>query len=395
MTLALNGGTPVRDSLLPYGRQTVTDADVAAVTEVLTSDWLTTGPAVPAFEEAFASFVHTKHAVAVNSGTAALHAAYAAVGITKGDEVIVPAMTFAATANAVAYLGGTPVFVDIDPETLQIDPASVEKMMTKKTKAFVSVDYAGQPCDYVTLKAIAKKHGIPLVSDACHALGATMGKDHVGSLADLSTFSFHPVKPLATGEGGMITTDNPEWAERMRHFRNHGITTDHRQRQEKGSWFYEMQELGFNYRLSDIHCALGLSQLKSLAAATKRRQEIAAIYDKAFAGIAGLTPLAKRHGTTHAYHLYVIQLNLDQLKADRNAIFQALRAENIGVNVHYIPVHFHPWYRKTFGTKEGMCPIAEKAFTRILSLPIFGAMTDKDAKDVVTAFDKVLSHYAR
>jgi len=394
-TLALHGGTPVRSELLPYARQSVNEEDVQAVVKTLNSDWLTTGPKVAEFEKTFASFVNTKEAVAVNSGTAALHTALYAAGIGAGDEVIVPTMTFAATANAAVFLDATPVFVDSDPRTLLIDPKKVEEKITEKTKAIIAVDYTGQPCDYDSLYEIAQKKNIALIADACHALGATEHGKTVGSLADISTFSFHPVKPLATGEGGMITTNDSDAAKRMRQFRNHCISTDHRERQEQGSWFYEMTDLGYNYRLSDIHCALGISQLKRVQEWTTRRQEIAKKYDEVFAGMKWLNPLAVRNDVTHAYHLYVIQLELEQLSTDRNGIFQALRAENIGVNVHYIPVHLHPFYKGKFGTAEDLCPIAEAAYARILSLPMFASMADKDCDDVITAVEKVCTNYSK
>lgn len=388
--LAINGGIPVRSTLLPYSRPLVDEDDVKAVNEVLRSEWLTTGPKVKEFEEAFAKFVGTKEAVAVINGTAALHAAIYALNIQKGDEVILPAMTFAATGNAVLFQGGTPVFADSDPETLLIDPAAVEKAITKKTKAIIAVDYAGQPADYDALNAIAVKHGIKVIADACHALGATSNGKSVGTLADLNTFSFHAVKPLAAGEGGMITTDDAELAKRMRQFRNHGLTSDHRERHNAGSWFYEMENLGYNYRLPDILCALGLSQLKKVPAWTKKRQSIAAKYDKAFSNLTGVTPLKMRKGATHAYHLYVA---LFDLKATRNEVFDALRAENLGVNVHYIPVHLHPYYQKNFGTKKGMFPHAEAGFEKMISLPLFAGMTDQDSDDVIKAVEKVCAHY--
>ncbi|OIO54316.1 UDP-4-amino-4,6-dideoxy-N-acetyl-beta-L-altrosamine transaminase [Candidatus Peregrinibacteria bacterium CG1_02_54_53] len=392
--LALHGGSPVRTTLLPYAHQSVNEDDIAAVTAVLRSDWWTTGPAIGEFEKAFAAFAKTKEAVAVSNGTAALHSAFYAADIGPGDEVIVPPMTFAATANAAVFLGATPVFADCDAQTLLIDPAQVEKAVTKKTKAVVAVDYAGQPCDYDALHAIVKEHKLPLIADACHALGGSEHDRPVGSLADASTFSFHPVKPLATGEGGMITTDNTAMAERMRRFRNHCMTTDHRERQEKGSWYYEVTDLGYNYRLTDIQCALGRSQLKRVPEWTQRRQEIAQKYDEAFQTIVGAKPLNIRKNVEHAYHLYVIELEPEHLSADRNEIFQAIRAENIGVNVHYIPVHLHPFYRKKFGTKEGLCPVAERAFERIISLPVFAAMQEQDVADVIHAVKKVLTHYA-
>lgn len=391
--LAIDGGTPVRQQNLPYGHQSIDEHDINALIDVLRSDWLTTGPTVQAFEDGFAEFVGAKHAVAVSNGTAALHAAVFALGLKPGDEVIVPAMTFAASANAVVYQGGIPVFVDVEPDTLLIDPRQVAAKITSRTKAIVTVDYAGQACDYEALGAIAGRHGLPLIADACHALGGTYQERRVGSLADLSTFSFHPVKAITTGEGGVITTDNEARAQRMRVFRNHGITTDHRQRAEKGLWFYEMDELGYNYRLSDLQCALGLSQLRKLSDWTVRRQEIAHRYDEAFAGQPTIEPLIRRADISHAYHLYVIRLNLEQLRVDRSAIFAALRAEGIGANVHYIPVHLHPYYRQNFGTGPGLCPAAEAAYERILSLPIFPAMVQRDAEDVIEAVNKVVGSY--
>lgn len=393
--LAIHGGKPVRDKLLPYGRQTVGEEDIAAVADVLRSDWLTTGPKVAQFEGALAEAAGTRGAVVVSSGTAALHAAFYALGVGPGDEVVVPAMTFAATANAAVFLGGTPVFADVDPETLLIDPAQVVARITSRTKIVVAVDYAGQPCDYDRLRAVVAEHGLTLVADACHAIGGRYHGRPVGSLATLSTFSFHPVKHVAAGEGGAVTGDDPELLRRVRTFRNHGITTDFRQREERGSWFYEMVDLGFNYRLSDIQCALGLAQLARLPQSVARRQAIAAQYNAAFAELPAVRPLAVRDGVSHAYHLYVIRLDLDLIRASRRELFQALRAEGIGVNVHYVPVHLHPYYRNRFGTQPGDCPVAEAAYERILSLPMFPGMSDDDVKDVILAVRKVLSAVSR
>ena len=392
-SLAIDGGTPVRATLLPYGRQSVSEEDIRSVADVLQSDWLTTGPKVGEFETAFASFVGASEAVAVNSGTAALHAAMFALGIGAGDEVIVPTMTFSATANSVVFQGGTPVFVDSDPAMLLIDPALVERAITPKTKAIIAVDYAGQPCDYGALGEVARRHGIPLLADACHALGGSDQGRAVGSLAELSTFSFHPVKPMTTGEGGMITTDNPQHAKSMRQFRNHCLTTDHRERHNAGSWTYEMFQLGYNYRLTDFQCALGMSQLRKVSQWTLRRQEIARRYMKAFEALDTVRPLAVRPGVSHAYHLFVAELQTEKLRAGRAEIFRALRAENIGANVHYIPVHLLPFYRERFGMRPGMLPVAEGAYERILSLPLFAGMTDDDANDVIQAVTKVCTFY--
>jgi perosamine synthetase len=255
----------------------------------------------------------------------------------------------------------------------------VLKKITKKTKAVVAVDYAGQPCDYDSLKDICSKHGLLLISDACHSIGGGYRDSKVGTLADMTALSFHPVKHITTGEGGMILTDNADFAAKMRMFRGHGITTDYRQREEKGAWFYEMEYLGYNYRITDFQCALGISQLKKLPAWIKRRQEIAAEYDNAFKNNHSIISIKRSPSVSHAYHLYVVKLE----KADRNRIFTELRNAGIGVNVHYIPVHLHPYYRKTFGTGEGMCPVAEDAFRKIISLPMFPGLKDEELKSVI------------
>ncbi|RMF86336.1 MAG: UDP-4-amino-4,6-dideoxy-N-acetyl-beta-L-altrosamine transaminase [Nitrospinota bacterium] len=391
--LALHGGKPVRQSLLPYGRQWIDEEDIAAVVAVLRSDWLTTGPMVTRLEQAFAGMVGTREAVVVSSGTAALHAAMYALDIGPGDEVIVPAMTFAATANCVVFQGGRPVFADVDPETLLLTPEQAEARISPRTKAIIAVDYAGQACDYDALQAIADRHGVPLVADACHALGGRYKGRPVGSLAVLNTFSLHPVKHITSGEGGVITTSDATLAARMRRFRNHGITTDHHQRATAGSWFYEMVDLGYNYRLTDLQCALALSQLRKLPTWVERRQAIARRYDTAFASLPAIQPLRVRPEVSHAYHLYVIRLDLSQLKGTRAEIFAALRAEGIGVNVHYIPVHLHPYYRQHFATRPGMCPVAEAAYEQILSLPLFPRMQEREIDEVIAAVTKVVQAY--
>lgn len=372
--------------MIPYGRQTVDENDIQAVVEVLRSDWLTTGPMVGRFEEAFAGAVGVRHAVAFSSGTAALHGAMYAAGIGPGDEVIVPPMTFAASANCVVFQGGTPIFADVDPGALLIDPGRAAERIGPKTKALIAVDYAGQPCDYGTLQGMAKERDLVLVADACHALGAARNGRFAGSLADMTVFSFHPVKHITTGEGGMVTTDSRDFAERLRRFRNHGIDTDHRQREEKGQWFYEMVDLGYNYRITDFQCALGLSQLMKLQAWIGRRQAIAARYDRALAAIPGVRPLAVRPGISHAYHLYVVRIDA---AIGRDRVFQALRTLGIMANVHYIPVHLHPFYRRRFGTGPGLCPVAEEAYGEILSLPMFPALSDGDVDCVLEALEEV------
>ena len=392
--LAVHGGVPVRRTMLPYGRQMVDEEDIQSVVNVLQSDWLTTGPALELFEESFTKKVGASHAVALSSGTAALHASMAALGIGPGDEVIVPVMTFAATANCILYRGGTPVLVDVEPATLLIDVAAVRDRITPRTRAVIAVDYAGHPADYDRLHEVCRHQNIPLVADACHALGGRYKGRSVGSLATLNTFSFHPVKHIATGEGGMVTTDDHELAQSIRFFRNHGITSDHRRRAEQGSWYYEMVDLGYNYRLSDIACALGTSQLTKLDRWVERRRAIAGRYREAFQDIQGIEPLEESPEVDHAYHLFVVRLT-DGLEDRRAEIFSALRAEGIGVNVHYVPVHLHPYYRKTLGTAPGQFPVAEDAYRRILSLPIFPAMTDQDVSDVIASVRKVVPAFRR
>jgi len=366
---------------IPYGRQCIGEDDVKAVVEVLISDWITTGPAVDEFENAITAFTGAEYGVAVSSGTAALHSVMYAIGINPDDEVIIPAMTFAATASAVVFQGGRPVFCDVDDGTLLIDPNQVEAKITTKTKAIVAVDYAGQTCQYDVLREIADKNNLVLVADACHSIGGEYKGQKVGTLADITAFSFHPVKHITTGEGGMIVTNNPKYYQRMRMFRNHGITLDQRQRSEKGQWFYEVEDLGYNYRITDIQCALGTSQLKKLHGWIKRRQEIALRYDESFKDMSEIKSLDVMPCSSHAYHLYVVRI----LDADRNEVFSFLRDASIGVNVHYIPVHLHPFYRRRFGTKEGLCPVAEAAYIQILSLPIFPMMTDGDVDTVIQA----------
>jgi perosamine synthetase len=377
--------------MLPYGRHWVDEQDIQAVVAALRSDWLTTGPRVAEFEEAFARAAGARFAVAVSSGTAALHAAAFAVGIGPGDEVITTPMTFAATTNAVRYQGGTVVFADVRADTLGLDPTAVEPLITPRTKAIITVDYAGQPSDLDELGALAGRHDLSLIEDASHALGATYRGRRVGTLARVTTFSLHPVKHITTGEGGMVTTDDPALAHRLRIFRTHGITTEAR---ERDGWLYEMVALGYNYRLTDFQCALGLSQLGKLPAWLARRRAIARRYAAAFAGLPEVEPLAALPDREPAWHLYVVRLALARLRADRGEIFRALRAENIGVNVHYIPVPWHPYYQ-ALGYKKGAWPVAEQAYERLVSLPLFPAMTDRDVDDVVAAVGKVLEHFRR
>jgi len=392
--LAVDGGRPVRDTLLPYGHQTVDESDVQRVLEVLRSAWLTTGPAVGGFEQAFAAAVGAEHAVAVSSGTAALHAAAFAAGIGPGDEVITTPMTFVATANCILYLGADVVFADVQPESLNLDPARVAEAITDRTRAIVAVDYAGQPADLDDLRTIATEHGIAFLEDAAHALGARYRGRTVGSIANLTTFSFHPVKHITSGEGGMITTDDAELADRARLFCNHGISADFRQREQEGSWYYEMVELGHNLRLTDIQAALGTSQLEKAGRWVERRREIAKMYDQSFEGLACVRTPVIRPEREPAWHLYVLRFKPGALEVGRQEVFRALRAENIGVNVHYIPVPWHPYYRH-LGFRKGGWPVAEAAYEELISLPIWPGMTDGDVQDVVDAIQKVACEYAQ
>lgn len=384
----------MRPTFLPYGRQSVDESDIQAVVEVLRSDWLTTGPRVAEFEEAFATRVGAEHAVSFSSGTAALHAAAFAAGLKPGDEAITTPLTFAATANCVLYQGATPVFADVSGDTLNVDPEQVDRKISPKTRAIIPVDYAGHPADLTPILAIARQHGLTVIEDACHALGAEYGGRRVGSIADMTVFSFHPVKHITTGEGGMVATNDPRLAETLRRFRNHGISSDARQRQRAGQWHYEMVLLGFNYRLPDIVCALGIQQLKKLDGNLARRREIAARYTVALREIPGVIPPAVRLEGNPAWHLYPIRLDLTKLTVDRAEVFRALRAENIGVNVHYIPVHLHQYYRERFkSNSKGSYPVAEDAYERLISLPMFHSMTAQDVEDVIHALHKVVTHY--
>jgi UDP-4-amino-4,6-dideoxy-N-acetyl-beta-L-altrosamine transaminase len=392
--LALNGGRPVRDRLLPYGRQWIDEEDIRAVVGVLRSDWITTGPMVSRFEEAFAEYVGARYAVSFSSGTGALHGAAHAAGLSPGAEAITTPLTFCPTANCVLYQGATPVFADVCRDTLTLDSAEIRRYISPRTKAILPMDYGGQPCDLRGMRELAEQNGLLVIEDACHALGATYQGSMVGSLSHMTVFSFHPVKHVTTGEGGMVTTSDPELARRLRVFRNHGIDGDGRQRQAEGKWWYEMIALGYNYRLSDIASALGLSQLRKMQYILSRRREIASRYTAALGTLEEVETPTVRPDCESAWHLYVVRLNLDRLRVGRGQILQALRAENIGVSVHYIPVPWHPYYQR-LGYRKGQWPNAEDAYERILSLPLFPGMRDKDIEDVILACTKVIQAYRK
>lgn len=389
--------------MLPYGRQNISEDDIAAVVAVLRGDFLTQGPVVEAFERKFAERVGACYAVAVNSATAALHLAMRVAGIGPGDRVVTSPITFLASANAAAFVGATPDFCDIDPVSYTLDPRLLENSWRDDTRAVVAVDYAGQACDVPEIARIAHARGAVVIEDACHAVGGgfqTAGSNRTWSIgghpwADATVFSFHPVKTMTTGEGGMFVTDRADWAEQARLLRSHGIVRDPAQFElssddallgEKGPWFYEMQELGYNYRLTDLQCALGLAQLAKLDDFLARRREIVAAYNAAFADLDWLrTPgvrCAADVGTT-SWHLYTALIDFERLGRSRSVVMRELRAAGVGTQVLYIPVHLQPWYRRTYGYAPGKCPTAEAFYARALSLPLFPAMTDADVARVI------------
>ena len=397
MELAINGGKPYRETVLQYGKQTIDETDKEAVMQVLDENkFLTTGPRVNKFEEEVCEFVGAKYGVAVNSGTAALHCALSCLNLQSDDEIIVSCLSFVASANAILYCGAKPVFCDIEESTMNIDVDKIEELITDKTRGIVFVDFAGQPCDFHRLKEIKEKYNLVLIEDAAHSIGCQINKcptkPFVGSFADLTTFSFHPVKNITTCEGGMIMTNNEEYYNQMKSFRSHGISIDYKQREKNGSHYYEMTQLGYNYRIPDLLCALGSNQLKRLPQWIKKRQEIAKRYDDAFAELSEyFEPLEQKYES--AYHIYVIKLKSENLKVSRDEIFKALKAEGLGVNVHYMPIHLHPYYKNNSGTEEGLCPVAENVYKRIITLPIFPTMTEGDIEDVIGIFKKVVNFF--
>lgn len=365
--------------MIPYGRQTIEDDDINAVVEVLKSDYLTTGPKIAEFEKSVADYVGAKYAVAISNGTSALHAACFAAGIGPGDEVITTPITFAASSNCVLYCGGTPVFADIDPKTYNIDPDDIRKKITDKTKAIIAVHLAGQPCDMDEIHKIAKENNLIVIEDGAHALGSVYKGKKVGSLSDMTTFSFHPVKPITTGEGGMIVTDNEEFYKKMVLFRSHGITRDKTMMtRNDGPWFYQQFDLGFNYRITDIQCALGCSQMKKLDRFLAKRKEIVLRYNEAFADCENIVTPYQLPETESGWHLYIVQVK----NCDRKQIFEALRDRGIGVNVHYIPVYMHPYYQE-HGYKDVHCKNAEEVYSHIISLPLYPGLTEEQQSYVI------------
>ena len=381
----------MRELYLPYGNQWIDNEDIQEVINVLKSDFITTGPKIQEFENIVAKYVGAKYAVAFSSGTAALHGACFVAGIGEGDEVITTPITFAASANCVRYVGGNVVFADIDEQTYNIDPKEIEKNITKRTKAIIPVHFTGQPVDLDAIHAIAKKHNLIVIEDAAHALGATYKGKKIGSISDMTMFSFHPVKHITTGEGGIITTNNEQYYEKLLQFRAHGITRNTKLLENNdGPWYYDMQFLGFNYRMTDIQAALGISQMKKLDSFIKRRKEIVNRYNEEFSQVSEIITPYQHEFSDSSWHLYIIQLRLEKLNASRKEVFEELLNLKIGVNVHYIPVHTLSYYEK-LGYKKGSLPKAEKLYERIITLPLFPKMTDDDVTDVIQSVKSVIS----
>lgn len=378
-----------RQTFLSYGKQSIDEEDIAAVVETLRSPFLTQGSKVEEFERAIAEYTGAKYAVSFANGTAALHGACYAAGIGEGDEVITTPITFAASANAVRYCGGTVVFADIDEKTYNIDPNEIRKKITAKTKALIPVDFTGQPVDLDEIMAIAEEHNLLVIEDGAHSLGAEYKGSKVGSQAHMTMFSFHPVKPITTGEGGIITTNCEELYEKLKLFRSHGIEKI-TYSLEQGDWYYEMTDLGFNYRMTDIQAALGLSQLKKLDSFIERRREIADIYNRELADIPGVILPYQSNNSRSGWHLYTIQLDEQVIGKSRREVFDEMRALNIGVHVHYIPVYWHPYYME-LGYELGICPKAESWYERALTLSLFPGMLDEDASDVVQSIKGICS----
>lgn len=365
--------------MIPYGKQTIDQDDIQAVVDVLQSDFLTTGPKIAEFEQTVADYVGAKYAVAISNGTSALHAACFAAGIGPGDEVITTPLTFAASANCVLYCGGTPVFADVDPKTYNIDPEDIQRKITDRTKAIIAVHLAGQPCDMDAIHSIAREHGLIVIEDGAHALGSVYKGKKVGSMSDMTTFSFHPVKPITTGEGGMIVTDNEDFYKKMILFRSHGITRDDSMMtRNDGPWFYQQFNLGYNYRITDIQCALGCSQMKKLDRFLARRKEIVARYNEAFADCDNIITPYQLSDTESGWHLYIVQVK----KCDRRQVFENMRENGIGVNVHYIPVYMHPYYQE-HGYENVHCANAEEIYSHIISLPLYPGLTSEQQDYVI------------
>lgn len=392
---AILGGEPVRTKKLYYGHQYIDENDIQAVVSVLKSDYLTCGPEITKLEDNLKELTGANYAFAVSNGTAALHIALQALSIGPGDEVITTPITFAASANCALYCGAKPVFADIDPETYNIDPVSVEKCITEKTKAIVAVDFTGQAVALKPLQEICKKHGLYLVEDAAHSIGTKYAGKPVGSIADITTFSFHPVKTVTGGEGGAVLTNDKKLADQIELYRSHGITRrkDLMVHESKGPWYYEQVALGENYRMTDMQAALISSQLKKLDDFTARRKEIVARYNETFSEIAPIQVQKEIPESDTTRHLYILQMDYGKLNCTRDVFFEAMLAEGIVCNLHYIPVYHHPYYEE-LGYPKGLCPVAEHLYENMMTLPLYYAMTDEDVDDVIHAVKKLVDYYS-
>lgn len=394
--LAIKGGFPVRSGKIYYGRQWIDEEDVRAVASVLTSDFITCGPKVEEMERALETYTGAKYAVAVSNGTAALHCACIAAGVGEGDEVITTPLTFAASANCALYCGATPVFADVDPETYNIDPKSIREKITKRTKAIVAVDFTGQAVAYEEIRKICDEYNLIFIEDAAHSIATKYNGKAVGSLADMTTFSFHPVKTITSGEGGAILTNNEELYKKLVLAHTHGITRDPQEMEEvpEGPWYYEQVSLGYNYRLTDFQAALILSQLKKLDMFAARRKEIVAKYDEAFSQIPEIIVQKEIPQSDTCRHLYIIRLDLEKLTCTRREFFDAMSAENVQCQVHYVPVYWFPHY-KHLGYQKGLCPVAEEIYKGIMSIPLYPKMTNQEVEDVIHAVKKVVENYRK
>lgn len=374
--------------MIPYSRQKIEEDDIQAVVDVLRSDYITTGPRIAEFEKRVADYVGAGYAVAVANGTAALHAACFAAGIAPGDEVITTPITFAASANCIMYCGGRPVFADIDPKTYNIDPEDIKRKITDKTKAVIPVHLAGQPCDMDAIQKIAEEYHLLVIEDGAHALGSEYKGKRIGSISDMTTFSFHPVKPITTGEGGIIVTDKEELYQKLCLFRSHGITReDSLMTRNEGPWFYQQMELGYNYRITDVQCALGCSQMNKLDKFLERRRELARRYHRAFQDCPDIIVPYQLHDANSGWHLYIIQV----LHCDRKNVFETLREKGIGVNVHYIPVYYHPYYRE-HGYQEVCCPNAEKLYEQMISIPLHPSLSNGQQDYIIQTIKDTLGN---
>ncbi len=394
--LAIMGGTPVRETPIAYGRQYIDDADIQAVVETLKGDYLTGGPKIAALEKKLCEVTGARYAVAVSNGTAALHLAALAAGFGEGDEVIVSSITFAASSNCVLYCGAKPVFADIKSDTYNVDPQSIRSLITPRTRGIVAVDFTGQAVEHDAIEAICREHGLVFIEDAAHAIGTKYKGRPVGSMADMTCFSFHPVKTVTGGEGGAITTNDEQLYRKLMLLRTHGITRDPEQmvHPTDAGWYNEQVELGYNYRITDFQAALLLSQLDKLDRFAARRKEIVKMYDAAFQDVPEIQVQREIPESETTRHLYILRLNLDRLTCDRRQFFDALRAENICPQVHYLPVYWHSYYEK-LGYEKGICPNAEAYYEASMSIPLYYSLSDEDVLDVIRAVKKLIEFYRK